>query len=221
MRRLATRRRLADRIADPDRPEAADRCHLAGGQDVAARRPGRGEDADRCRLRLLPSPDPDALARTKGAGEQAHVRDALAGRRPLDLEDAAGDRRIRVTARSRKQLVDAGEQGIHAGAPRRGPEEDRMDDATPRLYGELLAKAVEWDRCLVADVGAEDRLVVLGEGLDEGDPVGVVCGRERHERRRAAAGIADGAHRQDARRQTPPKAIDDPLRHRRPPGRSC
>ena len=81
--------------------------------------------------------------------------------------------RVRVTGRARKQFVDAGEQRVHPGASGRGPEEDRVDDATPRLDRELLAKTLEWERRLVADVGAEDRLVVLGEGLGQGGPVGV------------------------------------------------
>ena len=37
------RGRLADRVADPDRTEAADRRHLAGGEDVTPRRTGRRE----------------------------------------------------------------------------------------------------------------------------------------------------------------------------------
>ena len=208
-----TRRRLADGVADPDRAEAADRRHLAGREDVAARRPGRGEHPDRRRLRLLPSPDPHALAGAEGAGEQAHVGDALAGRGPLDLEDAARDRSVRVTGRARKQLIDAGEQRVDPGASGRGPEEDRMDDATPRLDRELLAKALEWERRLVADVGAEDRLVVFGEGLGQGGQ----RGRDRPAVNgtnvaAAAAGITDRAHRHDARRQSPPELPDDPLR---------
>ncbi len=75
---------------------------------------------------------------------------------------------------SRKQLVDAGEQRVDPDASGRRPEEDRMDDAAPRLDRELLAKALEWERRLVADVGAEDRLVVLGEDLGQGRPVGAI-----------------------------------------------
>ena len=109
-RRLLARPRLADRIVDPDRTEAADRRHLAGDDDVATRRTGRGEDADRGRLRVPSPADRHTLAGVQRAGEQARVRDALAASRPLDLEDAAGDRRVRVAIGAAEELVDAGQR---------------------------------------------------------------------------------------------------------------
>ena len=140
-RRLGLARgRFADRVADPDRTEAADRRHLPRHEHVAPRRAGGREYLDRRRLRLLPSPDADALARPQRAGEQADVGDALACRRALDLEHAAGDRRLGIAASAREELVDAGEQRVDPVAGRRRPEEHRVDPALPRLRRELLAQ---------------------------------------------------------------------------------
>jgi hypothetical protein len=98
-RLLVAGRRLTDRVADPHGAETADRGHLPGREDVAARCPGRREDADRGRLRLLAAADANALPWPECAGEEADVGDALPRRRPLDLEDPTGDVAIRVAAR--------------------------------------------------------------------------------------------------------------------------
>ena len=59
-------------------------------------------------------------------------------------------------------------------------------------------------------VGAEDRLVVLGEDLRERGPMGLVVGTERPHRRRSSALIADGLHRDDRRREPALQGIEDP-----------
>ena len=129
-RHVLARRRLADRIADADGAEAPDRRHLAGRDDVAPRRAGRGEDLDRGRLRVLAPADADALARTQRAGEQAHVGDALAGGGPLDLEDATGDRRVRVARRRPPADRRCRASSASIPIPARGrTDENRVDEA--------------------------------------------------------------------------------------------
>ena len=106
------------------------------------------------------------------AGEQADVGDALAGRGALDLEHAARTPARpgrRVAAESSSSI--AGEQRVDAGPVRGRAEEHGVDDAAPRLDGQLLAEPRVRERRLVADVRAEDRLVVLGEDLGQRRPM--------------------------------------------------
>ena len=144
-RRLVAGRRLADRVADPDRAEAADRRHLTGRHDVASRGSGGREHLDRRRLRLLAGADAHTLSRPQRAREQARVRDALTRRRSLDLEDAARDGRIRIALGAGEQLVDAGHQLVDADPERGRAEEHRVDDAAPGLDGQAAPVAAASD----------------------------------------------------------------------------
>ncbi len=212
-RLLLARRRLADRVADPDGAEAADRRHLPGREHVAPRRTGRREHLDRGRLRLLPSADAHALARAERAGEQAHVRDALARRRALDLEHAAGDVGVRVAARRPRGARRRRRAARRSPPPRRRPEEHRVHPALPRLRGELPSRrrAVR-ERGLVADERPQDRLVVLGEDLREE--------RSGAARRTAIERGGDpSARRRGASRRA--MAASDAAPGRPRPGRSC
>jgi len=105
---------LAHGITDTDRAQTTHRPHLTRPKDVTSRRTGRRKDLDRGRLGLLPSPDPDALARLEGSCKQADVCHAFSRRRSLDLEHAAGQRAIRVADSGPQEPVEAVEQRIHA-----------------------------------------------------------------------------------------------------------
>ena len=97
----------------------------------------------------------------------------------------------------------------------RGAEVDRVEDAGLGLRRELLAQAFAGQRARIGDVGGEDALVVLGEGLDQGRSMRlVVVRRERSERRVATTRVAGKAHRQDAGRQSSPHLGDDAIRVR-------
>ena len=153
--------------------------------------------------------DRHALARPEGAGEQPGVRDALARARPLDLEHATRDRRIRVALCAGEELGDAGEQLVDADAVRRRAEEHWMDDAAPRLLRQLVPQPGIRLRRLVVDERAKDRLVVLGEGLGERRHVGGVVCRERDDAHRPPAGVADPGHRDEPRREPARHRLDD------------
>ncbi len=211
-RDVHARRRLPDGIADAHRAEPADRGHLARHDVVAPRRAGRGEHADRRRLRLVPSPDPNALARPERAREQPSVGNALARGGPLDLEDAARHVAVRVGPRAGEELVDTGQQRVDPDALSRRAEEHRMDEALPGLCGELLAEARVRERGLIPDERPQDGLVVLGEALGQRAAMGLVRRREGHERRLAPAGVAGESHRDHARRQPPRHHLDHPIR---------
>ena len=201
------RRWLADRVADPDGAQAADRGHLTGRQDVATRRTRGREDADRGRLGLLATADPHTLARLERASEQADERHPLPGGGPLDLEDPAGRFRVRVSGCPGEELVDAGQQPIDADASHCCAEVHGVDHAGPGLGAEFLAQSLVGERSRVADVRLQDRVVVLREGLGQRRAMDVIDHVERHECRGGTACVANGAHGQDARCQ--------PARHRR------
>ena len=212
--RFAARLRRPDRITDPDRAEPADRRHLARREDIATRGPSRGEDADRARLRAPSPADRYALARTERAGEQAGVGDPLARGCPLDLEDAARHGCLRIALRAAEELVDAREQLVDADPVGCRAEEHRVDDAAPRLNGQLLAQPTTGSRRLATHIGLEDRFVMLGEDLRERDPMGFIVRTERPHGRGTTARVADGLHRHDRGRKTAPECLDDPRRIR-------
>ena len=170
-------------IASPTRTAPSPRTdrHLAGGERVTPRSPGRREDLDRCRLGVLAAAHPDALARPQRAGVEAHVGDALARRGALDLEHPARDVGLRVALQPGEELVDAGEERVHADAHRRRAEEHRMDPAPPRLVAERRPQPRIRKAGCPVHVIAEDRLVVLGEDLGQPGAMGLVAGRERHD----------------------------------------
>ena len=179
--------------------------------DVAPRRAGGGEDPDRGRLRLLAPADADSLARPERAGEQADVGDALARRRPLDLEDAAGDGRVGVTPGAGRGARRCRRAARRSPTPRAAEPKNTGWTRPRRVWtAELLAEPLSAAARLVADVGAQDRLVVLGEDLRR-PPGGPRRRRERHDRRRPTAGVADRLHRDDRGREPPRHRRDDAL----------
>ena len=134
----------------------------------------RGEHPDRGRLCLVPSPHPHPLAGPQRPREQADVRDPFARRRPLDLEDATRDRGLRVALAALEELVHGREEGVHPDAARRRTGVDRVERAGPGRRGQPAPQVqVREGGPLVADVRVQDRLIVLGEGLDECRAVGL------------------------------------------------
>src|SRR4029077_14089875 len=88
---------------------------------------------------------------------------ALARGRPLDLEHATRHGGLRIAMGTAQELLDPGEELDDADPMRGRAEVDRMDQPRPSLDGELIAQVWTGQRPPVADVGPEDRLVVLGE----------------------------------------------------------
>jgi hypothetical protein len=86
-----------------------------------------------------------------------------------------------------------------------------MDQSRARLGGELLAQAGVRERPIVAHVRAEDRVVVLGEDLDQPCSSGGVVEPQRLDRRGGPAGVADAAQRDDTRRQASGQLREDAL----------
>ena len=221
-RRAAARRSRRRRGRRPGRGPWPSR--RPRGRRGAARRSGRRPGSRSAWPPPLPRPGRAARG-AEGAGEQAHVGDALARRRPLDLEHAARDgsrpgRRGRPAGARRSRRASASTPMPRAA----DAEEDRVDDACRGLDARAAARSRSVrERGLVADVRAQDRLVVLGEDLGQ-------RGR-RGRRRRTLNGtnVAVAACRRRGRvpigttaGRQPPRASP---RRRRPgrrrPGRSC
>ena len=169
-----------------------------------------------------PPPTAHALARTERAREQAGVRDAFAGGRPLDLEDAARHRRLRIAARAAEELVDARRAARRRRSRARPSRRTRDGRARAASASASCSRRRGPDSaCLVADEGPEDRLVVLGEDLGERRPMGRVVGAERHDGRRR--GCRDRGRSPSARPRARADASSPRRRvgRRRRPGRSC
>ena len=92
------------------------------------------------------------------------------------------------------------------------PKKTGWTGRSPRLDGERLAQARVRQAGLVADVRAQDRLVVLGQDLGERHPMFRIGGGQRCDRRRSTARVVDGLHRDDRRRQPPCHDLDDAQR---------
>ena len=86
-------------------------------------------------LGLLSPADPHPLTRAERAGEQARVGDALAGGRPLDLEDTARDRGVRHRAvlrrGARRRRPSARRRRCRARPSRRTPDGRRLAGSGP------------------------------------------------------------------------------------------
>ena len=76
-----------------------------------------------------------------------------------------------------------------------------MHERPPGLGGELATEDGVRHRRLVVDIRGQQRVVVLGEQLDQPAREAAVGGAVRRVRRRARAQSADRAHRDDRRRQ--------------------
>ena len=212
-RRLGARRWHADRIADTGRAKAADRRHLAGSNDRRPRRAGRCEDVDRRRLALLPVPDTDSHPRPQRAAEQPHVGDPFAGGRPFDLEDATRHRSVGIAVDARQEVIDAREQLADPDAVRGRSEVDGVDRALARLC--RRGRHAVADHGMASSSCTNDRIrcvVVVGQGLAQGRPEGVVARGERDDRRIAAPLSDDPAHRDDPRREPASHRRDDAVR---------
>jgi hypothetical protein len=170
---------------------------LPGGERPARHGGAAVEDADRAHDPLGAVGEPHAVAHAQRAREQAHVGDRLAGGAALDLEHGALRRPVRVPGRCREQLADAAGQRIHAGAGHRRAEEHGVHERPRGLRGQLAAQPPLRERRPVVDDGREQRVVVVGEHVDE-------AGRrlrERVERGLPRADARHGAHRHDRRRE--------------------
>ena len=102
---------------------------------------------------------------------------------------------VGVTAGGPEEVVEAGEQEVDADAPRRRPEEDGVDPASPGLRPELLTQTHVREARFVAEERTEDGVVVLGEDLGEAASMVIVVRRDRHDRGLAVAGVPNDPHR--------------------------
>ena len=193
--------RCAERVADLDARKAPELADLPGG-DRRTRNSGAAlENADRGDLRPAVPAEPQPVTHAQRSREHADIGDLLAGRAPLDLEDGARHRAIRISSGSGQQLCEAGHQRVHACAGDRRAKEHRMHQPPPGLHRELAPELAVGHRRLAADAGGQQRIVVGGEHV--GQP-----GRERgvaratgRETGTARAQAACRPHRDDRRRQ--------------------
>ena len=156
-------------IASPTRTVPSPRTVAISPAVTASRRGAPAGAKTRIEVALASSAPPTRTrcARSQRAREEADVRHALAGRGAFDLEHAAGDRRLGVSALPYQQLVDPGQQLGDTDAARRGADEDGVDVASPCLFGERRPELGVRQAHAVGDVRVEDALVMLGEDLDE------------------------------------------------------
>ena len=186
----------AEVVADPDRGEAVQAGDLprpgrrradpvAGLEELDA-----GHLAEPSVRQVEPLPDLDA------AGEDPDVGDLLAGRPPLDLEDAARRGRGVVGGRDREEIGDALHQvgDPRAGGCRAGVH--RMEQPGGGLLRDTAPQSAYRAEATL-DVRREQVVVVLGEGLGLAVAEADVVGSVRREPRGAAAGVVHAAHRQE------------------------
>ena len=92
-----------------------------------------------------------------------------------------------------------GQQRVDADPPRGGAEGDRVHDPATRLLRQSGAQSRQRERRVIADVGVQDGLIVLGQGFNEGRSVGPGRPGRGHDAGLSSAGAQDSAHGHDAR----------------------
>ncbi len=178
-RRPVARRRLADRVADPD---GAEPRIIAISPAMRTSRRGAPAGA-KTRIELaFASPstaDAHALARTERPREQPGVGDALARRGPFDLEHPTRDRCAR-SRRARPQEARRRRRAARRCRCRAQPSRRTPGGRPPGASGRPapLAAVGSDSGSFIPDEGAEDGLVALGEDLDQRGPVDLVVLRE-------------------------------------------
>ena len=175
-------RPIADRVADPDAREAPELRDLARVDRGGLSRAAAVEDVDRRHLVLV-----QPVARVDGPGDHADVRDLLAGRASLDLEDGACGRAVGVADTCGEQLGDPGHQRLHACSRPRRADVDGMHERTPDLGRELFAQPAIRDP-VILDVRGQEHLVPIGEHLGQPRPERGSLGSHPDDRRRQSIG---------------------------------
>ncbi len=159
--------RLPQHVADPHRAETLHLRDATGGHRRAAHGVARVEDPEPGDGGLVAVPDPDPVAHPQRPRVHPHERDPLPRRTPLDLEDRCGQRVSGVAGARRQQLRDARHHGVDAGAGHGRAEEHRVDAPGPDLLDELAAHPHRRHRFRVVGARGQERVVVLGEPVDE------------------------------------------------------
>ena len=201
--------RPADGVADPDVPQPPHLADLPGHDRLARHGRAVREHAGRGHLAVPAVPEPHAVAHPDGAGEQGDVGDLLPRRPTLHFEHRAGHGCVRIPPCRGQQRRDARAELADTGAGDRRAEVHRVHLGAGGLRGELGTHAPGRRRGVV-EVGGEQRVVALGEHLDQ-------LRRGRGGRREPGVARAErggAAHRHDGRGQLRRHGAQHPVRVR-------
>ncbi len=194
-------------------------------RDVPGRRPrlhGRGavlEDLERGDLRrvlgdetgVVGAMERHLVAGADGAGPQPQIRDLLTARAPVDLEDGAAERRVRVGVHGRQEDLHAVQQLIDALARHGGAEEHRMDPAAPGLQGQLRVVLLLRQPPVVVEIGREERVAPLGQRLRQIHGELLVLHRAGMGARPSGPDVLDRGHRDGVRGQLLADVVEESL----------
>jgi hypothetical protein len=188
-----TRRRAPDGVPDADVLQAREQRDLPGLRRVADPRATGREHPDRGDRALTAASERQPVADGDPAREHPDVGDLAVARTALDVEHRPRRRRGRVAAGEGEQRRDAAQELGDAGARDRGPEEHGVDLRRGDLRGEP-GPQVPGSEPAALDRGAQQRLVVVDQGLVErvGEVLLVVA--VRGEPRAPGPGVTGPAH---------------------------
>jgi hypothetical protein len=140
----------------------------------------------------------DRLPGTEPAGVQPHVGDLLPARRPVDLEHAGPQPRRRAAGRGREELLDGGQQLAHALAEDGRAEVHRDDQRLSDLSDQLGSVVLLGEVRVVAEVGLQERVAILGQHVRHLRAVLAAGQRPRRDPGGGRAQVGDRAHRDPA-----------------------